>query len=395
MAEASRQGIIAVFNYFMDAGMFKALNRILRYCFNPKFLVKEYNRYVPYRILESLFAATQYDLEKNNAIVEKIIEDPEDSYGIFDYFIRGGMSCMEQIACAQVIGNISCYPSGVEWLLQHPKMVGALSMHLWCSYDSLYVHFRQYEDRNLYYHKHMVYTEIPLDDNDEENTYKPTPVRLADLTTFVALCAVCNVCAANPEEPMERIEPCLLEVVKEGYFHHLGAICHGIILNDSKFTELSLEKFLSFTSWCCFQEESQKIILEQLRMLPGSRLDNPFCFKRRSYTKTCSVLACLVTHSLWLDYEKGSHFAILGIVSLLRENDEVAMEVIKVANDMLFDLAHSPHFVKMPGIDDPISVKRCIMTAMLKYGGSRYYTEQGDESEIIGKHLMKGTWEGY
>jgi len=144
---------------------------------------------------------------------------------------------------------------------------------------------------------------------------------------------------------MEKIQRCMLAIVKEGFYWNLSTVCFGILLNNSKYTEMTIEKFLSFTAWTCFNKESQKIALAQLLSLPSSRLEDLLAFSRHSFTKSCSVVACLLTHALWLDYDKGSHFAVLGLVSLLTEDDETAMEVVKVAGSQLYDLAHSFHHV--------------------------------------------------
>jgi len=46
---------MTTFEYFISAGMIDALVRILQYCIDKEFRVIEYNRYVPYRILEVFF----------------------------------------------------------------------------------------------------------------------------------------------------------------------------------------------------------------------------------------------------------------------------------------------------------------------------------------------------
>ena len=71
----------------------------------------------------------------------------------------------------------------------------------------------------------------------------------------------------------------------------------------------------------------QKLVIEQLRSLPVSRNDFPLFYAKDSYTISRSVIACLITHANHLDYEKGSHFATLALIFLLKESETVAMEV--------------------------------------------------------------------
>ena len=371
------------FDYLLEVGMVDALMRILHYGLDETFRVIEYNRYIPYRITELFFAATQGDLVRNNVFIEKMLEDERRALNTFFPILKGAITWAEQLSCCQAMGNLSCYPRGVTWLLDNPHLGGVMSRFLWCSYDLMYTHFKQYEDRKLNYHKFLIQTDIAF--SGEQQVYQPNPLRIADLTTFVTLCAVCNLCAAHPEEPMEKIEPSLIAISKEGMFWHLDTICTGILLNESKYTDLTMEKFLSLLSWCCFNKESQQIVVKQLKSLPYSRQDNPFCFIKPTFTKSRSVVACLVTHAMWLDYEKGCHYSVLGLVSLLSENDEVAMEIVKVAGSQLFDLAHSFHHVQMPGDCDPTSIKRAIFEAFIRLSGSIYFTEKGEKSRPASK----------
>ena len=68
---------------------------------------------------------------------------------------------------------------------------------------------------------------------------------------------------------------------------------------------------------------------------------------------------------------------ILGLVSLLTEDDEIAMEVVKVVGNQLFDLAQSFHHIQMPGDGDPLAVKRAILEPLLRLGGYSFYNEKG------------------
>jgi len=219
----------------------------------------------------------------NDFIIEKILEDGRRALNTFYPIVRGAISWLEQLSCCQVLGNLSCYPSGVLWLLDNPDVVGALGVYLWSSFDVLYLNYRQYEERCLLYHKSLLNTELEVRRGSQR--YQPNPVRIGDLTTFVCLCAVCNICATHPEEPMEKIQRCMLAIVKEGFYWNLSTVCFGILLNNSKYTEMTIEKFLSFTAWTCFNKESQKIALAQLLSLPSSRLEDLLAFSRHSFTK--------------------------------------------------------------------------------------------------------------
>ena len=369
--------------------MYSGLLRILGYCLDKEFIALEYNRYVAYRIFELFFAASQSELEGHSLMVEKLIDESDRTLSTFTAIAEGGITCVEELVCCQVIGNFSCFTPGCLWLIDHPKLVGIVGKHLWCSYDTMYLKFRQCEDRRIDYHKHLSYTQIKVGlPHEEGSEYKPSPIRIPDLTTCVALCCLVNVCAAHPgDTTMDKIEPSLLEVVKEGLYWNMGDISYGILLNDSKYTtDLTIDKFLSFLSWSCFQKESQRILMEQIKSLPFGQQDGPLLyFSRTSMSRSRTVVAFLITHALWLDYDRGSHYSILGLVSLLSENVEYAMEVIEMVGDMLFDLAHSFHHVRMPGDGGPVSVKRFIFETFLKFGGYTYFDEKGRPSNVFRK----------
>ena len=379
----------ATYYFFVKAGMYTSLLRILGYCLDREFLAIEYNRYVPYRIFELFFAASQSELDGHSYMVEKIIEETDKVLPIFMTIATGGISCLEELACCQVVGNMSCFYPGCMWLVDHPELTGIVGKHLWTSYDVMYVRFRQCEDRRIEYHKHLSYTNIRVGKaKDEDSEYKPSPVRIADLTTFVALCCLVNVCAAHPDETtMDKIEPSLLEVVKHGLYWNMGDVAYGILLNDSKYTtDLTIDKFLSFLSWSCFQSESQRIVMEQIKSLPYGQQDGPLLyFSRTSMSRSRTVVAFLITHALWLDYDRGSHYSILGLISLLQENVEYAMEVIEMVGDLLFDLGHSFHHVRMPCDNNPLSVKRFIFETFLRFGGYTYFDEKGFPSDVFRK----------
>ena len=383
----------ATYHFFVKAGMYSSLLRILGYCLDKKFLAIEYNRYVPYRIFELFFAGSQSELESHSFMVEKFIEETDKCVEIFTSIMNGGISCLEQVGCAQVVGNMSCFSPGCLWLIDHPELVGLVGKFLWSSYNIMYLEFRQCEDRRLEHHKHLVYTNITIGKPKEPNSkYKPSPIYVADLTTFVALCCVVNVCAAHPNEaPMEKIEPSLLEVVKQGLYWNMGDVAYGILLNDCNYTaDLTIDKFLSLLSWSCFQSKTQKIVMEQLKSLPYGQEDGPILyFNRTSMSRSRSVIAFLITHALWLDFDRGSHYSILGLVSLLQENVDYAMEVVEMVGDLLFDLAHSFHHVRMPCNSNPLSVKRFIFETFLRFGGYTYFDDKGFPSEEFRKSYHK------
>ena len=385
----SLEGDTATYRYLIKAGMYSSFLRILGYCLDKKFLTLEYNRYVPFRIFELFFAASQSELDEHSYMVEHLIKESDTTVATLTAIANGGISCIEQLVCVQVLGNMSCFTPGALWLIDHPKIVGIIGRHLWSSYDLMYLKFRQCEDRRIVYHKHVTYTHIEIGPNEEmRDKYKPSPIRVADLTTFVALCCLVNVCAAHPDDTtMDKIEPSLLEVVKQGLYWNMGDICYGIHLNDSKYTtDLTIDKFLSFLSWSTFQEESQRILMEQLRSLPFGQMDGPLLyFDRTSMTRSRSVIAFLITHALWLDLDKGSHYSILGLVGLITDGNVHAREVIEMVGDQLFDLAHSFHHVRMPCDGNPVSVKRFVFETFLKLGGYTFFDEKAYPSDVIGK----------
>ena len=335
-----------------------------------------------------MFAATQAAYDLNDEVVNTILADRDKVAKIFYPLICGQVTILEEVMTCQLLANFSCFPKGVTWLLDNPKIVGKIGRHIWSTYDLIYKHVRQYEELQVSYVRHLTYS--PLEVTKDHTPYEPSPMNFADLNTYVVLCCMCNVCAAHPdEEPMERIEPSLLAVVNEGLYTHMGTALYGIILNDNKYNqELTQEKFLSFVSWSCFQHESQKLIIEQLHSLPTSRNDTPLFYERESYSKSRSVIALLITHAAHLDYEKGSQFVTLALIYLLKENDDVAMEVVRVVGDTLLDLAHSLYHAQMPAGEKPISLKRMVLETMLKFGGSSYFSESGSVVKPSGNEFL-------
>lgn len=384
MYDNSNPEALETFEYLIEAGWVQGSIRILGYSFDREFLLTEYNRYVPYRLIETFFVGTQGDLQRNERLVNLILEDEPPFFQAIWGLLKRGVSWLEELVSVQLMGNFSCYPRGVEFLLSHPEVVGVAGSYLWKAFENIYINHQQFEDHKLVYHKALIGTEIQIMKKPQEHTYKPTPARHGDLTVVITLCNVCNVCAAHPDEaPMERIEPCLYAVVKEGLFTNIATVCYGIVLTTTQYHDLTLEKFLSFLSWSTFNKHSRKLLLEQVRSLPRTRHEDPLFFDKDTFTLSRSVLACLISHALWLDNEKNSHFSILGLVALLTEDDDAAVEVIKIVGPQLFDLAHSIHHVKMPGDGDPLSVKRVILETFLRLSGGTYFTEKGDRTKPV------------
>ncbi len=362
--------------FFMKAGIFQNLLRIVGRSGDRTFLLNDYNRFVPYRALELIFAATQAAYTINSEVVNSVLEDPEKAYSVFYPLICGRLSCVEEIIACQLAANFSCYPNGVTWLLDHPQLVGRIGPHMWKTYELVYNEVNQYPEFLPHHVKHLVYSPITVG----VNVYEPGPMLLADLNVFVVLCCLCNVCAAHPEDqPMKRVEPCLLAIVRQGLFNNMGTVIYGILLNDNRYhDELLVEKFISFLSWSCFQKETQRLAIEQLHSLPTHRRDFPLFFNKNSYSKSRSVIACLVTHACHLDFDKGSHFATLAVVYLLKENEDIAMEMVRWVGDTLFDMAHSIYHAMMPNPEHkPISLKRIVLQTILKFGGSSFFDEDG------------------
>ena len=365
------------FHWFLDTGMFQSLMRILTLSLDKKFLLIEYNRYVPHRILEIFFVALQVEMAPGDELIAKMTENTEESVATFSAILSGELTFYEQIIAQQVIGNFSCYPLGMIFLFEHPKLAALTGKFLWEAFDYLWVNHQQYNERKLHHSYHQLNTDIPL--APVGKVYLPGPNRSPELCVFAALCCMCNICAGYPDEcGMDKVDDCLIALVKEGYYWHLGTICTGIHLSYTSDPELSIDKFLSLTSWSCFNHINQKVVLKQLRSLPSSRLEDPLMFYPRSKYKGRSVIAFLITHALWLDFNLGSHFAILGLIYLLKEIPKVAKAVVDAVGPLLVDLAHSIHHVKMPEDGDPMAVKRGLFEPILKIAGQPFFNERGE-----------------
>ena len=367
---------IALLEYFVDAGVVEFFLRVLTYSSDPKFLLTEYNRYVPYRVLECLRTCTHGDQPLNKAVVQRIIERGQIVVETFLWVLKGGVSALEQMMCCQVMGNMSGYALGVSWLLDHPRLCGAAGRQLWTAYSTQYATFRQHQDLQSVYQRSL-YEPYLLDPPAGDGGGDIT--RLPQDTTHLALTLVTNVCAAHLQDtPLSQIEPSVLAIVEEGLHDHLGNVMCGILLSCDDLPELTPEKFLSFVSWSVFQPQCQQLVMKQLTCLPHTRRDRPLFFSRLSFSKRRSVLSFLLTHALWMDEDNGALSALMGVVSLLKGNHDVAMEMIRLAGDLLFDLAHSLHQVELPYLGHPLPVKRVIFELFLELGGYSFYNLSGD-----------------
>ncbi len=361
----------ALFEYFIDAGMIECFLRILSYGLERNFLHIEFNRYAPYRIWESLVAGTHIDQPHCHAVVHRILAMEQIAVDIFLSYLNGKVSSLEAMVATQVIGNMSSYLSAMNWLLNHPTMCAAAIKYLWTSYTDQYSTFRQHQDLQSVYQR-TLYSHYQV--NADEGVVTSDVSRLPQMTHHLALQLMVNICAAYPEgNTLSQVEPSILAVVEEGLHDHVGDIMCGILLNYDKNPYVSPEKFTSVVSWSVFQSKSQKLAIEQLRRLPYTRRDKPPFFSRQSYAKSRSVIAFLITHALWFDDHNAANFATLGVISLLRQSDEIAMEIIRFAGDLLYDLAHSIHIVQLDKHPSPI--KSAILEVFLKLGGFSYYTQ--------------------
>ena len=377
MNHPPQRNILRTFEWMTECGMFQSLMRILQLCLDQEFLRIEYNRYVPFRILESFFGAMQAEMVNGDDLIKYIIEDLDIALPTFISIMEGKITFLEQIVGQQVIGNFSCYPRGMILLVDAPKLAGLTGKYLWIAYDLCWMHYQQYDERKLAVHRYLLNTDIPL--APVGKLYMPGPNRSPDLCAYSALCCMCNICAGFPDEcGMDKVDDCLVALVNEGYYWNLGTIATGIHLSMPKYSELTIDKFLSLTSWSCFNHINQKKVLNQLFSLPASRQEDPLMFFPRSKYRGRSVIAFLITHALWLDFDHGTHFSILGLMYLLKEVPAVGKAVVDVIGPQLVDLAHSIHHVKLPGDGDPMAVKRGIFEPILRLTGQPYYSEQGD-----------------
>ena len=377
---------LATANYLVKAGVIQSMMRIAARGFNRTFFSKEYNRLVPYRAIESVFAATQSSNKEKDWYIDIFIDKSLNAYNTLYRMMSGEITSIEAILACQLVGNISCTVNGTRWIIEHPKIMGKMSTFLWTMYDLTYTTYSQHEDRQVYFMTQQAYTKIQFVEPNE--AYNVQRFTTGDIHMVHLMCSLCNVCAAHPDdEPMERIEPGLFSCVREGVFDHAGTVLYGTILNDINYKERMLEKFLSFFSWTTFQIKSQKALIEQLKSRPSHREDRPLFFDRDRDSKSNSVLAILNTHAIHIDYDKGSNFVTLAMVFLLKTDEDIAMEVIRWIGDTLIDLSHSTFHVPMPNITDkPTSVKRIVLETMLKFGGSTYYNETGTAMQPSGLH---------
>jgi tetratricopeptide (TPR) repeat protein len=381
---------LRTFHWLAGTGMFQSLVRILSLCPDQEFLAVEYNRYVPYRILETIFAAMQAEMVHGDDIIKHVVEDLSIAVPTFVGLMEGRVSFSEQIMAQMVIGNFSCYPEGMILLVNAPHLAGLTGKFLWIAYNLCWVHYGQFDERKTYMHRHLLNTDIELDPG---KVYLPGPKRNPDLCAYSALCCMCNICAGYPDEcSMEQVDDCLISLVSHGYFWNLGTIATGIHLAQPKYSELTIDKFLSLTSWAGFNPVNQRVILDQINSLPAVRREDPLMFFPTSKCRGRSAIAFLITHALWLDFDQGSHFSILGLMYLLKTIPEVGKAVVDAIGPELVDLAHSIHHVKMPDDGDPVPIKRGIFEPMLRLAGISFYTEQGEMIRNSDPVYKEGHW---
>jgi len=387
---------LATANYLVKAGVLQSLMRIASRGFDCTFFSKEYNRLVPYRAIESIFAATQSSNKEKDWYIDVFLDESLNTFDTLYRMMCGEITSIEAMLACQLVGNASCTVNGTRWIIEHPKIMGKMSTFLWTMFNLAYTTHMQYEERQVYFMTQQAYTKLQFVEPNE--AYDVHRFSTDDVHMVHLLCSLCNVCAAHPDdEPMERIEPGLLSCVHFGVFDHAGTVLYGSILNDISYKERMLEKFLSFFSWTTFQIASQKALIDQLKSRPSHREDQPLFFDRNRDSKSNSVLAILNTHAIHIDYDKGSNFVTLAMVFLLKEDEDIAMEVIRWIGDTLIDLSHSTFHVPMPNITDkPTSVKRIVLETMLKFGGSTFYNEAGGTVHPSGwvtcSHVTMNLW---
>ncbi len=387
LAEDAPQAL-ATAEFYVKAGVLQAMMRIAGRAFDHDFFMTEYNRMVPYRALEVLFAATQSTNRDNELYVDLMLEDSLNPFETLNRMASGELTSVEQIMAIQLAGNFTYTDNGTKWVIDHPEMMGKMAYFLWLIYDVVYTTYMQFEDIRVPYMTQLAFTKIQFIDPDE--AYEAYQFTTNDIHMYHILCSLCNVCAAHPDdEPMERLEPALLSCVTHGIFDHAGLVLYGCVINDLNSQDQMMEKFLSFFSWSVFQIESQRVLMEQLKSRPFHRGDRPLFYDRDKDSKCNSVLAILNTHMTHMDYEKGSNFVTLAMVFLLKEDEDFAMEVIRWIGDSLIDLSHSTFHAPMPDIrDKPTSVKRMVLENMLRFGGSSFYDESGAVVKPSGEQII-------
>ena len=372
--EAKGPRYLATFSFLIKAGTFQCLMRLLERSLDPAFRLKDYNRLIAYRILELVCATTQIDYHVKDKIITIILEDSEKAFDTIYRMVCGEISACEQVMACQMVGTFSWYPKGIHWLLRHPRLVGKVGWHLWGTFDLLYRSVSQYEELQVPYMKHQISPFNPLVKSDSDMS-DMVPRDLADLTTFVVLCCLCNLCAAcHDNNSLAYIKPCIVAVLEEGLFRHVGRLAFCFI--QSKQSN-RVEKFFRLLSWCCSDNDYQRIVMKDFHSLPMHRSDSPLFYVNGSYSKSRSVVALVMTHAIHLDVAKSYHFASLAVIYLLKGEESVVMDMLRWSGDMLFDLAHITDNFPMPMLGSkPVSMKRVVMEAMLKFGASSFVNEQ-------------------
>ncbi len=76
--------VVRTVSFLMKAGIFQCMMRILERCSHRKFLLMDYNRLVPYPLMESIFMATHF-LHYRELTAHQRIEDAKLPNNLFVY----------------------------------------------------------------------------------------------------------------------------------------------------------------------------------------------------------------------------------------------------------------------------------------------------------------------
>ncbi len=278
------------------------------------------------------------------------------------------------MVATSLLANMSSEVSVISWLLDHPDICAAVSRFIWDSHTDQYSSFRQHLDLQSV-HQRALYARFVT--NVDHTVVNSNITQLPRRTIRYALILLDNLCShCAKTSTTEAIEPVLMAVVDKGLFDYIGDVTRGILLDyDDPTRRVPPDKLMLLISWSVFHLSGQERAMEHLQRLPYTRRDQPPYFSPWSFAKSRSLVSFLITHSLWFDDLGASSNATQGVVSLLRRSDKIAVEIIKFAGDLLFDLGHSIHHVTMPDDDGKtLPIKRAIFDVFLKLGGYSYLT---------------------
>ncbi len=362
----------ALIEYFIEAGLIECFLRLLAYCLQRQFLMVEFNRYASYRILEFLFGCTDADHPQRLAIIHRLLNNKQRAADIFITYLNGGVSSLEAMCTANLLANMSSETMVMSWLFDHPDICAAVGRFLWDSHTEQHSSFRQHLDLQSI-HQRTLYSHYVV--NGEESVVASDVTQLPRTAVRSALNLLSNLCSESSKKyPTALVEPAMLAIIDRGLYDNIGDVICGILLDyDDTTRRVPPDKLMSFVSWSVHHLPGQDRALEQLHRLPYTRRDQPPFFSPWSYAKSRSVIAFLITHSLWFDDLNAGNRATQGVISLLMGSDKVATQIVQFAGDLLFDLAHSIHHVRIPQIDHFYPIKLAIFEVFLKLGGYSYY----------------------